>query len=263
MLFILGSDWLPRSRGFKSIMEPVEDALLEEVHRCQRRPEGNAGGDILSVLERTSKEDGSPMTESELRDELVTLLSDGPTSASLAWVFEQLLHHPEKLERLTEETLGEGGDLYADAAVRETLRLCPVVPLVSRKLLAPMHLGGYAIPAGTVVAPCVYLTHRREDLYPDALKFKPERFLGCSGGTYTWIPFGGGVRRCLAANFAQLAIKRVMQTVLGEVELRPARERSERATRSSVSFAPGAGTLVVAHRRSSTVKGMRLVGSTR
>jgi cytochrome P450 len=189
------------------------------------------------------------MTEQELRDELVTLLSDGPTSTSLAWVFERLLHHPEKLERLIEETLGEEGDPYADAVVRETLRLCPVVPLVSRELLKPMHLGGYAIPAGTVVAPCVYLTHRREDLYPDALKFKPERFLGRSADTYTWIPFGGGVRRCLAANFAQLEMKRVIQTVLREMELRPVASRSEGAARSSVSFAPDNGALVIAKPR--------------
>jgi cytochrome P450 len=252
-LFILGSDRLSRSKGFRSVMGPVEDAVLQEARRRRCRPgvDSDSDSDILSILEQANKQDGSPMTERELRDELVTLLSDGPTSTSLAWAFERLLHHPEKLGRLLAETLDGEGDLYADAVVRETLRLCPVVPLVSRRLRQPMNLGGYEVPPDTVVAPCVYLTHRREDLYPDPLKFKPERFLESSVGTYTWIPFGGGVRRCLAANFAQLAMKRIMQTVLGEMELRPVRTRSEGATRSSVSFAPGAGALVIAHPRSS------------
>jgi cytochrome P450 len=138
---------------------------------------------------------------------------------------------------------------YVDAVVKETLRLCPAVPVVMRRLTQPMQLGGYTIPADTIVAPCVYLMHRRADLYPQPRSFQPERFLGEGAGTYTWIPFGGGVRRCVAVVFAQLEMKRVIQTVLSEVDLRAAQSRSEGAARSSVSFAPDGGATVIATRR--------------
>jgi cytochrome P450 len=184
-----------------------------------------------------------------MRDELVTMLSDGPTATSLAWAFERLLRHPDKLARLREETLGEAGDEYADAVVKETLRLCPAVPVVMRRLVEPMKLDRYVIPGGTIVAPCVFLMHRRGDVYPQPRAFRPERFLEGTAGTYTWIPFGGGVRRCVAASFAQLEMKRVMQTVLQEVELSAAETRGEGAARSSVSFVPDGGARVVARRR--------------
>jgi cytochrome P450 len=187
-----------------------------------------------------------------MRDELVTMLSDGPTATSLAWVFERLLRYPKKLARLREEVLRDEGDEYLDAVVKETLRLCPAVPLVMRRLIEPMELGGYTLPAGTIVAPCIYLMHRRGDIYREPLEFEPERFLGgADAGAYTWIPFGGGVRRCVAASFAQLEIKRVIEVVLRELELRPAVAESEGAARSSVSFAPGGGARVIATRRRS------------
>ena len=184
-----------------------------------------------------------------MRDELVTMLSDGPTATSLAWVFERLLRHPEKLARLREEVLRGEGEEYLDAVVKETLRLCPAVPLVMRRLIEPMELGGYTLPAGTIVAPCIYLMHRRADIYREPLQFKPERFLRRRAGAYTWIPFGGGVRRCVAASFAQLEIKRVIEVVLRELELRPATAADEQAARSSVSFAPGGGARAIATRR--------------
>src|SRR5207245_1902541 len=152
-------------------------------------------------------------------------------------------------ERLREEALRGDQDAYTEAVVRETLRLCPAAPLVMRRLTKPMELSGYAIPAGTTVAPCVYLVHRREDIYPNACAFLPERFLGHPPGTYTWIPFGGGVRRCVAASFAQLLMKRVLQTVLSEGELSAASAPSDRARRSWVAFAPAQQALVpVTHR---------------
>ena len=119
------------------------------------------------MLERGHDEDGSPMSEQKLRDELVTLLSDGPTATSLAWAFERLLRHPDKLARLRDGGAGRRETRsYLDAVVKETLRLCPAVPVVMRRLVEPMRLGGYTIPAGTIVAPCVYLMHRRADIYP-------------------------------------------------------------------------------------------------
>jgi cytochrome P450 len=247
----LGPRWLSRSDGFREAMAPVETALLEEVDRRRRAGE-NGRKDIVSLLIDARYEDGSPLGEDELRDELMTLLTDGPTSSSLAWVFERLLRHPEKLARLQEEVLAGEEDAYLDAVVKETLRLCPPVPVVVRRLLEPMELGGYALPAGTVVAPCVYLIHRNEEIYPDPRHFRPERFLEQPPGTYTWIPFGGGTRRCLAASYAELEMKRVLRTVLSEVDLRAADVDSERARRSAISFSPDKRGRVVAEPRTPT-----------
>ncbi|HSS04977.1 MAG TPA: cytochrome P450 [Solirubrobacterales bacterium] len=244
----LGPRWLSRSSGFREAMAPVEEALLEEVDRRRRAGE-NGSKDIVSILIDARYEDGSPLGEGDLRDELMTLLTDGPTSSSLAWVFERLLRHPAKLERLQEEVLAGEEDAYMDAVVKETLRLCPPVPVVVRRLLKPMELGGYELPAGTTIAPCVYLIHRNEDIYPNPRHFVPERFLERPPGTYTWIPFGGGTRRCLAASYAELEMKRVLRTVLSEVDLRPAEDRSERSRRSAISFSPDKRGRVVAEPR--------------
>jgi cytochrome P450 len=249
LLATFGSRWLSRNAGFREAIAPVEAALLAEVRRRRAAPGDPREEGILSMLEQAYDENGAPMTERELRDELITLLSDGPTATSLSWAFERLLRHPEKLARLREEVLG-GGEEYTDAVVKETLRLAPAVPLVMRGLVEPMRLGGHEIPAGTIVAPCIYLVHHREDIYPCPFSFTPERFLGKAPENYTWIPFGSGVRRCVAAAFAQLEMKRVMQTVLEEVELAPAPAcGSQRATRSSVAFAPGDQAPVIVTRR--------------
>jgi cytochrome P450 family 135 len=248
MAAALGPHWLAREGGFRGAMAPVEAALLAEVDRRRRAGE-DGRKDIVSILIDARHEDGSPLGERELRDELMTLLTDGPTSSSLAWVFERLLRHPAKLRRLQEEVWAGEDDAYMDAVVKETLRLCPPVPVVVRKLLEPLELGGYALPAGTVVAPCVYLIHRNEAIYPNPRHFLPERFLAEPPGTYTWIPFGGGTRRCLAASYAELEMKRVLRTVLSEVELRPADEDSERARRSAISFSPDKRARVIAEPR--------------
>jgi cytochrome P450 len=247
MLAAFGSRTVTGSRGFNSVMRPLEQHVLEEVR--QRTRDGELGEDIMSMLVRAYGHEDTAASELKLRDELITMISDGPTATSLSWVFERLLRHPEKFERLREEQFGGAGEEYLDAVVTETLRLCPTVPLVMRRLIEPMRVGEYTIPADTIVAPCVYLMHRRGDLYRNPLEFLPERFLDASAGTYTWIPFGGGVRRCVAASFAPLEMRRVIQTVIREIELRPAVTGSESPTRSSVSFAPGDGALVIANRR--------------
>jgi cytochrome P450 len=251
LLAAFGSRLLKRSAGFREAIAPVEAALLEEVRRRRAAPADPREQGILALLEQAYDEHGEPMTEQELRDELITLLSDGPTATSLAWAFERLLRHPQKLARVREEALAGDGGAYADAVVREILRLCPAVPLVMRGLVEPMELGGHTIPAGTIVAPCIYLVHHREDLYPQPFSFMPERFLGRAPDNYTWIPFGSGVRRCVAAAFAQLEMKQVLQTVLREVELSPAPELAgaQRATRSSVAFAPCEARAVIRRRR--------------
>jgi cytochrome P450 family 135 len=248
LLAAVGARSMTSNRDFRAVMEPVEELVLDEVRERRARGGGEEREDILTMLDRAYNGEET-MDEEKMRDELVTMVSDGPTATSLAWVFERLLRHPEKLQRLRQEVLRGEGEEYVDAVVKETLRLCPAVPVVMRRLVEPTRLGGYTLPPETIVAPCVYLMHRRPDVYPEPRSFRPERFLEDSAGTYTWIPFGGGPRRCVAAAFAQLEMKRVIQTVLQEVELAPAAVSSEGAARSSVSFVPEGGARVIATRR--------------
>jgi cytochrome P450 len=247
------------NRDYREMMGPVEEGVLGEVRRRQRDPGCTDGTNIAAMLAQARYEDGAPMSERDLRDELVTLLTDGPTSSLLSWAFERLLRHPQMYARLraevddrSAEDLGgaggaaEAGDApYLDAVVKETMRLCPAAPIVVRKLLEPMRLGGYEIPAGTTVAPCVHLVHRNPAIYPEPLAFRPERFLERPAGTYTWIPFGGGVRRCLAAPYAQMLMKQVIGAVVGEVELSVPDAQSERARKSAIAFVPHRHALVV------------------
>lgn len=247
-LALFGPEWLEESREWREAMEPVEEEVLAEARR--RRAEGEDGRrDAVSILVDARHEDGSPLSEKELRDELLTLLTDGPTSSSLAWVFERLLRHPDKLERLQEELLAGEGDAYLDAVVKETLRLRPPVSVVVRRLLKPATLGGYDLPGGTLIAPCVYLIHHRADVYEDPGEFVPERFLTQRAAVPTWIPFGGGARRCLAASYAEQEMKRVVRTVLEEVQLEPVESGSERISRAAIAFSPAQHGLVVAKPR--------------
>ncbi len=247
-LALFGPDWLESSPEWRGAMAPVEEEVLAEARR--RRAEGDGGRrDAVSILVEARHEDGSPLSEVELRDELLTLLTDGPTSSSLAWVFERLLRHPEKLDRLQSELRAGEGEEYLDAVIKETLRLRPPVSVVVRRLLKPATLGGYDLPAGTLIAPCVYLVHHRSDVYEDPGEFVPERFLEQRAAVPTWIPFGGGARRCLAASYAEQEMKRVVRTVLEEVELEPVDSGSERIARAAIAFSPAQHGLVVARPR--------------
>ncbi len=240
-----GPQWLEESPGWREAMAPVEAEVLAEAAR--RRDEGERGRrDAVSILVEARNEDGTPLSEKELRDELLTLLTDGPTSSSLAWVFERLLRHPEKLERLQSELLAGEGEAYLDAVIKETLRLRPPVSVVVRRLLKPATLGGYDLPAETLIAPCVYLIHHRADVYEDPGEFIPERFLSQRAAVPTWIPFGGGARRCLAASYAEQEMKRVLRTVLEQVELEPVESQGERVTRGAIAFSPAQHGLVIA-----------------
>ncbi len=245
MLFYaaLGPKRVQEKAAFRRVMDPVDEILLDEVRRRREDPEVEQRDDILSLLVQARHEDGRPMGDRELRDELMTLLVAGheTTATSLAWALERLMRHPEMLDRLREE-VATGEDAYLDAVVRETLRLRPVLPITLRKLQQPMEIGGYMLPAGVSVAPCIHLVHRRPDIYPEPNRFRPERFLEQAPGTYTWIPFGGGVRRCLGASFALFEMKTVLAAVIRRARLRATDPAPERVARRAITLTPGAGT---------------------
>jgi cytochrome P450 len=203
--------------------------------------------DILSLLSAARFEDGTAMSDEELRDQLVTLLLAGheTTATALAWTVDLLLRHPATLARLADDVAG-GSEEYLRAVVWESLRLRPVVPLAGRRLAADLETETLHVPAGTDVTPAIWLTHTRPDLYPEPYAFRPERFLEKPPTTYGWIPYGGGVRRCLGAAFAELEMRVVLKALLEGPALRPASRRAERVTRRNVTFSPRNGTRVIA-----------------
>ena len=245
-LAALGPRGVERNRILRGALDPVDAALAGEIAFRRADPALAERDDVLSLLLRARHEDGAPMTDDELRDELMTLLVAGheTTATSLAWAVERVLRHPDVLERLRAE-VEAGEDAYVDAVVKETLRLRPVLPIVVRKLTAPMELGGRTLPAGVSVAPCIYLVHRRADVYPEPDRFRPERFLEQPAGTYTWIPFGGGVRRCLGASFALFEMNVVLGALVRSARLRPSRPERERAARRAITLTPERGAEVV------------------
>ena len=234
---------LPAYRRVEQMLADTDEALLAEIAERRADPELERREDILSLLVAARFEDGSAMSDAELRDQLMTLLMAGheTTATALAWAFDLLFRAPQKLERLRAE-IAKGGHEYLDAVIEETLRVRPVVPFVGRKLQLPTELGGYELPEGTVVMPAIYLTHTREDVYTDAYSFKPERFLDGGPETYSWIPFGGGTRRCIGGAFAQFEMRVVLRTVLGQAELRPAKAEPEPIVRRNVTLSPRNGT---------------------
>ncbi|MDX6642926.1 MAG: cytochrome family, partial [Solirubrobacteraceae bacterium] len=192
---------------------------------------------------------GGGLTDVELRDELVTLLLAGheTTATALAWAFERLLRHPDALARLREESAA-GEDTYLEAVVKETLRSRPVVMDVARALTAPVTLNGYELPAGVMVVPMITLVQSSDRVHDDAQAFRPERFLDGQPAPYTWIPFGGGVRRCLGASFATFEMKVVLSTILPAAVLRASRPEPERQRLRNVTFVPEHGGEVVLER---------------
>jgi len=244
MLFnIIGVDGMSRFNRAIRLLENVDGLILDEIHERRGAADLAERDDILSLLLQARHEDGSPMSDRELRDELMTLLVAGhETSATaLSWAMERLVRHPEALARLRED-----GEEYADAVIKETLRLRPVLPVVVRRVKEPIEIGGRLLPAGVTVAPCIYLVHRRPDVYPEPLRFRPERFLHAKAGTYTWFPFGGGVRRCLGASFALFEMSIVLRVMARALDLRPVRPERERTKRRAITLVPGRGGEVVA-----------------
>jgi cytochrome P450 family 135 len=250
MLAVLGPRRVAELGWVRNRLEPTNELIYEEIRARRDAPDLAERDDVLSLLLQARHDDGSGMSDEELRDELMTLLVAGhETSATaLAWALDALTHHPEALERLREE-IDAGEDAYLDAVVKEVLRLRPVIALVLRRLVEPMEIGGRMLPAGVNVAPCIYLMHRRPDVYDQPRAFLPERFLEKPPGTYTWIPFGGGVRRCLGASFAQFEMKVVLRELVARLDIRAARAEPERRVRRAIVFAPQRGGEVVVTRR--------------
>jgi cytochrome P450 family 135 len=237
-----GPERLERLGAYTRTRDRADSLLYEEIRARRAAPDLEERDDVLSMLLQARYEDGRGMSDEELRDELMTLLVAGheTTATALAWAIERLVRHPEMLDRLA-----SGDEDYLDAVVKETLRLRPVLPICIRRLTEPMEIGGRELPAGVGAAPCIYLMHRRPDIYPEPRRFRPERFLEQPAGTYTWIPFGGGVRRCLGATFAVFEMKVVLQTIAARLRLAPADPRAERITRRMITLVPARGTEVV------------------
>ena len=245
--------------AFGRALDSLDAVIYEELARRRARADLAQRSDILSLLMQARDEDGQPMTDAELRDELVTLLLAGheTTATSVAWAIERLVRHPQKLARLVDEidAQGEGGEQYMTAVVNETLRVRPVVPIVVRMLQDELQVGPYRLPAGTRVTPSIYLTNRNPRSYADPEAFRPERYLESGPETFSWIPFGGGIRRCIGAAFAQLEMKLILRTVLSELEpALPSGRRwrvGEWNRRRAITLVPGAGARVVWERRRS------------
>jgi cytochrome P450 family 135 len=231
---------------FEGQLREVDELLLAEIAEHRERPDLEEREDILSMLMRAEFEDGSRMEDRELRDQLMTLLLAGheTTATALAWTFDLLLRHPAVLGRLR-DSLAAADEDYLRATISESLRLRPVIPLAGRRLAKDLVADGMTLPAGTDVTPAIWLTHTRADVYPEPFAFKPERFLEDGPDTYSWIPFGGGVRRCIGATFAEFEMRIVLREVLTRCELRKADSRPERIGRRNITLSPKGGTPVV------------------
>jgi cytochrome P450 len=233
---------------FEERRRELDAMIYEEIAQRRAATDLDERDDVFSMLLGARDEDGEPMTDQELRDELVTLLVAGheTTATGLAWAFDLLLRTPRVMQRL-KESLAQGDDTYLDAVVKEVLRLRPVIPGIGRVVRGePFELGGYTVPPGTEINPSIGVIHRRGDRYPQPGQFRPERFLEENPpDTYTWVPFGGGTRRCLGASFAQLEMKIVIKRVLERAELRAVGGKPEKVERRGITLVPREGVRVV------------------
>jgi cytochrome P450 len=231
-------------------LDQVDELLFAEIAEHRGRPDLEQRDDILSMLMTATFEDGTAMDDQELRDQLMTLLLAGheTTATALAWTFDLLLRHPVELGHLR-GSLENGEDAYLNATIAESLRLRPVVPLAGRRLAEDLVTDDLELPAGTDVTAAIWLTHTDPKLYPDPFAFRPERFLEAAPETYAWIPFGGGVRRCLGAAFAEFEMRIALREILLRTSLRKVDPRPERIGRRNITFSPRAGTPVVVDSR--------------
>ena len=241
----------------RKLSHEIDTVLYEQI--AQRKVAAQNGRtDIMAMLVEARDEDGRPMSAQELRDEMITMLVAGheTTATALSWVVHRLLQNPDVLEKVRAElqrVVGNGPIQaehvskleYLDATIKETSRLSPIIPTVVRYLAQPTRIGAYEIPADCIVAPCIYLTHRRPELWPEPETFNPDRFVGKHVDPYTFFPFGGGVRHCLGAAFATYEMKIVLAQMLSRVSLRPVPGHTLRVVRRTVTLAPSDGLPVI------------------
>ncbi len=236
------------------------DAILFGEFARRRSEQRSDRTDVLSLLMAARDEDGEPMSDQELRDEMITLLLAGheTTATTLAWILQYVLRDAEVHARLRDEAAAfdrEGRaptstDLpYLDAVIKETQRLMPIIPFVGRRLHEPTTIGGHPLPAGVVVAAAIFLTHRHPDVWDDPAAFAPERFLQKRPSPYEFFPFGGGPRACLGAAFATFEMKIVLARILARVELRAVPGYRARIVRRGITFAPSEGMPILIDRR--------------
>ncbi len=262
-LVVVGNPFLPLLgwRRYTRLRRDLYLFLSDEIRRRRTTPP-DGRTDIMAMLVAARDEDGRPMSDEEIRDEMITILMVGheTTATSLAWVMHCLLENPNVLETVRAEVAsvaGTGPSVprppaeeiaqlgYLDAVIKETARLHPVVPIVGRQIETDMRVGDHELPAGSIVAPCIYLTHRRPDLWPDPNAFTPARFVGRRVDPYMFFPFGGGVRHCLGAAFATYEMKIVLARVLSRVTLRPDPDHTVRVVRRGLLLGPSGGVPVI------------------
>jgi cytochrome P450 len=227
---------------FLDVRDRADGLILEQIEA--RRRAGDDGDDVLTMLLAARDEAGNPMTDRELRDELVTLLVAGheTTASELSWGFEQMVRAPEVLERVTRAAV-EDDTAYLEATVKEILRRRPVLPIAGpRRIKQEVEIGGRTYAPGPAFAACIYLVHHDARIYPEPYAFRPERFLDGNPGKFSWIPFGGGVRRCLGASFAQLEMRIALRAILSQVEVASALDGREGIGRRSITLSPQRGT---------------------
>jgi cytochrome P450 len=243
-LLNLGSDEpVGPTRLFLSQLDRHMYAVIEA-----RRASAERRTDILSLLLDAETEDGERLTDQELRDELLTLVLAGheTTANSLAWAFERLLRQPAAYDRLRDVARADDDpDGYLEATIHETMRSRPVIPIIGRRVTVPWQLGEYRMPAGSAILMSILLLHHREDVYPDPFAFRPERFVGRKPGTYTWIPFGGGIRRCLGASLAMAEQRVVLEAIVRRTDLYAPDPAPEHARHRNVTMIPAGGARVV------------------
>lgn len=247
------SSWLRRDLGrwspgrrFVERLRVADQLVLAEIGRRRAEPDLRDRADVLSLLLRARDEEGRGMSDAEVRDELFTMLAAGheTTATELAFAFELLMRNPAAGSRLRDELEAGRDDSYLDAVVKETLRLRPVIDAAERTLTRPRTVAGWELPAGIRVYPGILLTHMREDLYPRAREFRPERWFDAGVESYTWLPFGGGIRRCIGAALAQAEIAEVLRVAIPAVELAPVRKRPDPVVLRGITLAPRFGVQV-------------------
>jgi cytochrome P450 len=237
----------------RSLLQIVDRRLYAVIRARRAAAATDDRHDVLSLLLHARDEDGQALTDSELRDELLTLVLAGheTTANSLAWTFERLLRTPAAYDNLRElvRACTPDADALVEATVYEGMRTRPVIPMIVRMANRPWRMGEYVLPAHTPIAVNIVALHHREDVYPEPLAFRPERFVDHKPGTYTWIPFGGGIRRCLGAALAMAEQRVVLRAIAERVDLTPAKPARERAQQRNVTMIPRRGSRVVVNRR--------------